>query len=99
DDNDRRAAPSTPTDRRPWALAHSGPPLACRRYNRSPRMVRLMKRRLPHVLVALSAALCAWSLYAWGRSFWPEDLALRSYKGRLVVLATSGNFTRYNEKG
>ena len=58
-----------------------------------------MKQRLPHVLVALSAALCAWSLYAWGRSFWPEDLALRSYQGRLVVLATSGNFTRYNEKG
>ena len=58
-----------------------------------------MKRRLLHVLVALSAALCAWSLYGWVRSYWPEDLALRSYRGRMVVLATSGPFTKYNDKG
>ena len=58
-----------------------------------------MSRRLLQVLPALSAALCAWSLYAWARSYWPEDLALRSYRGRLVVLATGGVFTKYNEKG
>jgi hypothetical protein len=62
------------------------------------RIGEVMKRRLLHLLLAASAALCAWSLYAWGRSYWPEDMALRSYRGRLVVLATSGGFSKYNQR-
>ena len=58
-----------------------------------------MKRRLLQVLIAMSAVLCVGSLYAWGRSYWPEDFGLRSYRGRLVVLMTSGNYSSYNEKG
>ena len=33
-----------------------------------------MRRRLLLGLLALSSALCAWSLYAWVGSYWPEDL-------------------------
>jgi hypothetical protein len=58
-----------------------------------------VRRRLLQAFLALSAALCGWSLCAWVRSYWPEDVALRSYRGRLVVLATGGVFTKYNEKG
>ena len=58
-----------------------------------------MRRRLLQALLVLSSALCAWSLYAWVRSYWPEDVALRSYRGRMLVLATGGTFTKYNEKG
>jgi hypothetical protein len=58
-----------------------------------------MKRRFLQALLVLSAVVFPCSLYAWGRSYWPEDVAVRSHKGRLVVVFTSGTFSASIERG
>jgi hypothetical protein len=56
-----------------------------------------MKRWMLRLAIVISAAACALSLLAWVRSYAPEDLAVRSYRGRVLLVFTDGSFTGWND--
>ena len=57
-----------------------------------------MRTRLLRIAVWLSAVVCALCLYAWVRSYAPDNLAVRSHGGKLLVVFADGPFGAYNDR-